>query len=113
MTLLQFGYLLLAALGLCTTMYFNVAYYRETGTFDVIDFVLQLYVSNAGSSIMNDLLVAYTAFLCWVIVETRRLGMRGMWIFVALSLVAFAFAFPLFLFYRERFNQQNTPAQSG
>ena len=110
MSPLQLVYLILAALGLSTTMYFNVAYFQETGTFNVLDLMRHLYASNAGSSIVNDLLVAYAAFLCWLFAESRRLDMGGAWIFMVLSFVAFAFAFPLYLFYRERFIQQRAAA---
>jgi len=102
MTPLQIFYLLLAALGLCTTMFFNVAYYNERGYFDVMDFLQLAYASNVSTSIMNDVLVATTAFVCWLFVESRRIAMRHAWVFAACIFVAFAFAFPLYLFFRER-----------
>jgi hypothetical protein len=50
-----------------------------------------------------DLLVAFLAGAIFMIAEGRRLGMRRSWVLVVLSVVlAFAFAFPLFLLLRER-----------
>ncbi|MCC6854689.1 MAG: DUF2834 domain-containing protein, partial [Microbacteriaceae bacterium] len=38
-----------------------------------------------------------------IVVESRRLGMRGAWLYIVLSgLTAFAFTFPLFLAMRQR-----------
>ena len=62
--------------------------------------------SNSGpavSSLTVDLLVVAVAGSIFIIVEARRLGMRGGWLYVALSIVtAFAFTFPVFLAARER-----------
>ena len=50
-----------------------------------------------------DLVVALAAFLVWSYAEARRLSMRRWWVYPALSFgVAFAFAYPLFLFVRDR-----------
>jgi len=113
MTPLPITYLILAILGITTTMYFNIAYFLETGTFNIQEFVSILYATNAGASIMNDLTVAYLAFLFWLFAETRRLGMQNVWIFFVLSLIAFAFAFPLFLYFRERFLRQQTHEETA
>ena len=62
--------------------------------------------SNSGpavSSLTVDLLVVAVAGSIFIIVEARRLGMRGGWLYVVLSIVtAFAFTFPVFLAARER-----------
>ena len=51
----------------------------------------------------NDLLVALATFLVWSFAEVRRLGMRRWWVYPILTFgIAFAFAFPLFLFLRDR-----------
>jgi hypothetical protein len=55
------------------------------------------------SSLTVDLLIAAIAGSILIVVESRRLGMRFAWVYVVLSaVVAFAFAFPLFLAMRER-----------
>jgi len=57
----------------------------------------------AVSSLTVDLLVVAVAGSILIIVEARRLGMKGGWLYVLLSgLTAFAFTFPLFLAMRER-----------
>ena len=50
-----------------------------------------------------DLLLAAIAGSGFIIIEGRRLGMRNLWLYIALSAItAFAFTFPLFLAMRER-----------
>lgn len=50
-----------------------------------------------------DLLIAAIAGSGFIIIEGRRLGMRNLWLYIALSAVtAFAFTFPLFLAMREK-----------
>jgi hypothetical protein len=42
-------------------------------------------------------------FLIWMVYEARKLKIRHWWVFIPLTfLVALAFSFPLFLFFRER-----------
>jgi Terpene cyclase DEP1 len=100
----QVAYLVLAAAGLCATWYFNLRFIAEAGgTFDVVAFVRAGYANSASSSLSNDLLVACTAFLLWSHAEARRLGMRRWWAYPVLTFgIAFAFAFPLFLYLRDR-----------
>lgn len=57
----------------------------------------------AVSSLTVDLLVVALAGSVLIVVESRRLGMRRPWLYIALSAVtAFAFTFPLWLAMRER-----------
>jgi hypothetical protein len=100
----QAAYLALAAIGLCATWFFNLRFMAESGGgFDVVAFVRAGYANSASSSLSNDLLVACTAFLVWSFAEVRRLGMRRWWVYPVLTFgIAFAFAFPLFLFLRDR-----------
>jgi hypothetical protein len=57
----------------------------------------------AVSSIGVDLLVVAIAGVVFIVVESRRLGMKRAWLYIVLSAVtAFAFTFPLFLAMRER-----------
>jgi hypothetical protein len=98
-TPLTVTYLLLAIVGLVGTWSFNIAAIVQLRDF-VGDWV------NSGpavSSLTVDLLVAAVAGSILIIVESRRLGLRGGWIYVVLAgLTAFAFVFPLFLAMRER-----------
>ena len=57
----------------------------------------------ASQSLQWDLVVLATAASVFVIVESRRIGMRRAWVLVPLSfLTAVAFTVPLFLALRER-----------
>ena len=50
-----------------------------------------------------DLLIVALAGSIFMIIEGRRLGMKNLWLYIALSgVTAFAFTFPLFLAMRER-----------
>lgn len=100
----QIVYLVLAALGLILTWTFNLRFMQESGgAFDVVAFVKAGYVNPAAASLGNDLLIALATFLVWSFAEARRLHMRHWWAIPVLCFgVAFAFAFPLFLFFRER-----------
>ena len=104
LTTKQVAYAALAAIGLVATWYFNLRFISESGgTFSAVEFVRAGYANSASASLSNDLLVGTLAFTIWSFAEARRLGMRRWWIYPALTFgVAFAFAFPLFLFVRER-----------
>jgi hypothetical protein len=94
----------LAVVGLLATWTFNLRFMEESGgSFSAAEFVRAGYANSASSSLSNDLLVGCVAFLVWSFAEARRLGMRHWWIYPVLTFgIAFAFAFPLFLFVRER-----------
>jgi Protein of unknown function DUF2834 len=97
-------YLALAVIGLVATGIFNLRFMAESGgVFDVGAFVRGGYVNAAAASLSNDLLVGVLTFLLWSFAEARRLAMKRWWLYLVLTFgVAFAFAFPLFLFFRER-----------
>ena len=71
--------------------------------FDIVKFI-QLANSNpAAQSLSRDLFVGAGAIFIWIISESRRLGMRNLWVVLLASItIAFAFGAPLFLFFRER-----------
>lgn len=98
------AYAALAAIGGVATWTFNLRFMAESGgTFSAVEFVRAGYANSAAGSLANDLLVGTAAFTLWSFFEARRLGMRRWWIYPVLTFgVAFAFAFPLFLFARER-----------
>jgi hypothetical protein len=57
----------------------------------------------AAQSLSRDLLVGASAITIWIVVESRRLQMRHLWLVLLSSVtIAFAFAAPFFLFLRER-----------
>ena len=86
-------------LGLVGTWAFNIASILERRDY-LGDWL------NSGpsvSSLTTDLLIAVVAGSILIVVEARRLGIRHSWLYIVLTfVVAFAFAFPLFLAVRER-----------
>jgi hypothetical protein len=98
-------YLLLSLLGAASTWTYNVLALRELGS--AYTPAAFLRVGFEGSvllgSLASDFWVGSLAALVWMVVEAGRLGMRRRWLYVVLTFViAWAFAFPLFLFMRER-----------
>ena len=108
----QIIYLVLAAVGALSTWFFNIQFMMETGWWGApIAFLEAGMVNNASSSLTMDILVAAVAGFTWMVVESRKLGMKYVWIYILLGLfVAFAFAFPLFLFVREKYLVQEQTA---
>ena len=104
MTWREIVYGALALLGLAATAYWNSRYVAEGGNLlDPIQFFRLGFVNPAAASLTSDLLVAFAAFAVWVILESRRIGMRWGWVYPLVALVtAFAFIFPLYLVLRER-----------
>ena len=97
-TTLAYIYLAFAIVGLGGTWTFNTFAIMQMSNF----FGDWFGSGPAVSSLGVDLLVAAIAGSIFIIVEARRLGMRGGWIYVVLSgLTAFAFTFPLFLAMRQ------------
>ncbi|MCS5716326.1 DUF2834 domain-containing protein [Herbiconiux sp. CPCC 205716] len=92
-------YLVLAVVGLVGTWTFNVVAIVERR-----DFLGEWFGSGPSvDSLGVDLAVVAVAAIVLMVVEGRRLRMRGLWLYVLLvPLVALAFAFPLFLSARER-----------
>lgn len=92
-------YLALAVAGLVGTWTYNVAAILEER-----DFLGDWFQGGAAvSSLTTDLLVVAVAAVIFMIVEGRRLRMKRVWLFIlAAPLIALAFAFPLFLAFRER-----------
>lgn len=95
-------FLALALLGLCSTWYHNLHFMADQGS-SLLAFVQALDVNHATRSISWDITVAFLAFALWLPFEARRTGVRHWWLFLVLGgAIAFAFSFPLFLFFRER-----------
>ena len=99
----QYVFGVLAVAGVVATWYFNLRFMGEQAGFDIAAFVAGGYANAAASSFTNDLMIGVLAFLVFLVAESRRLGMRHVWVYVLLTFgIAFAFSFPLFLLMRER-----------
>ena len=97
-------YLALAVAGAVLPWMANLDYMRDYGSsFDLGLFVRLANANPASRSLSSDLLVGASAVTVWMVVESRRLQMRHLWLVLLSSVtIAFAFAAPLFLFLRER-----------
>ncbi|MEB3335144.1 MAG: DUF2834 domain-containing protein [Cyanobacteriota bacterium] len=97
-------YLGLALAGAVLPWLANLAFIRGTGQpFDLALFVQMANANPAAQSLSRDLAVGATAVTIWMVVESRRLGMRGLvWVLLSCVTIAFAFGAPLFLYLRER-----------
>lgn len=97
-------YLALAVAGGVLPWLANLDYMRAYGSsFDLGLFVQLANANPAAQSLSRDLLVGASAVTIWMVVESRRLQMRHLWLVLLSSVtIAFAFAAPLFLFLRER-----------
>ena len=97
-------YLGLAIAGAVLPWMANLDFMQRYGaSFDIGLFVSLANANPAAQSLSRDLLIGASAITIWMVVESRRLQMRHLWV-VLLSAVtiAFAFAAPLFLYLRER-----------
>lgn len=98
-------YLILSIIGLVSTWYFNLQFMSlsDDGGFDLGAFVAGGMANPASSSLTMDITISAIAGFTWMIVEGRKIGMKFPWLYVVGGCVtAFAFAFPFFLFMRER-----------
>ena len=97
-------YLCFATLGAILPTLANIKFVKEYGpTFNISLFINLANANPAAQSLSQDLLIGAVAVMTWVIIESRRLKMKNLWIVIISSLtISFAFATPLFLFLRER-----------
>ncbi|MEM7762949.1 MAG: DUF2834 domain-containing protein [Pseudomonadota bacterium] len=101
-----------AVIGLVATWWHNLKAGALTADFSLRQFISDNYVNHASASITNDIIVVAVVFSVWCFIESRRLGLRYWWAYIAATFaIALAFAFPLFLFFRER-ALQRAPASS-
>jgi hypothetical protein len=101
---LAWFYLALAIAGGVLPWMANLDFMRDYGaSFDLKVFIDLANANPAAQSLSRDLLIGATAVTTWIIVESRRLQMRNLWLVLLSSVtIAFAFAAPFFLFLRER-----------
>jgi succinate dehydrogenase hydrophobic anchor subunit len=89
-------FFVIAAIGLATAWTFNgLAVIRGE------NYLADGFTSNVDWVYSLDLLIGGIAGMAFIIIEGRRLKMRRLWLYIALSFItAFAFVFPLFLGFR-------------
>jgi len=103
MSLPRIVYLLLAVAGIVMTWKYNLQFMAESGgAFDLGRFIADSSMNAASQSLSWDLAIACIAGVFWIYMESKRLGLRFFWLYILLAFgVAFAFAFPLFLYVRQ------------
>ena len=103
MSIARMVYLTLAILGLVMTWYYNLQFMADSGgRLDIVEFVAAGATNAAAKSLSWDLFIACIAGLTWIYFESKRMGLKFFWVYIILAFgVAFAFAFPLFLFVRQ------------
>jgi hypothetical protein len=104
-SLLEGLYWLTAVAGLSIGWYFNLQYIAQYGAkAGWAHWIGLLFVNPASASGGQDLIIANALiFPAWTIVEARRAGMRGGWLYFPMSaLTSYAFGLAAFLALRER-----------
>jgi hypothetical protein len=69
---------------------------------DPAEFGDQIFSSTIAALAFADLMTCAVVFLAWLPREAARVGIRRWWPFVLATLGGLCFAFPLFLYFRER-----------
>lgn len=97
-------YLALAIAGAVLPWMANLSFIQDQGTpFDLGRFVAMANANPAAAFLSRDLAVGATAVTIWMVVESRRLAMKGLPLVLIICVtVAFACGAPLFLYLRER-----------
>jgi hypothetical protein len=82
----------------------NNAAYLDLGIVAAnLHFWHETLVNPASRSITVDILLLSLAVIVWMLLEARRLSMKGVWLYVLAGLfIAISAAFPAFLIHRER-----------
>ncbi|MGV6832054.1 MAG: DUF2834 domain-containing protein [bacterium] len=95
-------YLLLAIIGICWTWYYNIQYFQKVENASIADFIAQSATTLPAKSISADITVVCLTIFVWMIAEGLRLKMKVTWLLLPLTFViAIAFTFPLFMYFRE------------
>lgn len=95
-------YALAGIIGVVLTYRFNTQWTQQQGGFDVADYVRAGFANPASTSFSIDLIVAALAGTLFMVVEGIRLRMRStIPLIISIFVLAFAFAFPMFLALRE------------
>lgn len=95
-------YLGFAAVGLVVPLLLFGFYLADNG-FDIEMMFSDAVDNTVALAILCDITIACLVFWSWAVEEGPRLGIRRWWlIFPATLLIGLCFAFPLFMYWRER-----------
>ena len=107
-------YGVIALLALVGTWGNNVAYLSLGFVGATTTFWQETLVNPASRSITVDLFFLGLAVFVWMVLEARRLGMRGVWLYLLFGmLVAISVTVPIFLINRERTLAQREPSSAA
>jgi drug/metabolite transporter (DMT)-like permease len=95
------AFLALAIIGLLGQLTLVGVFLADKGL-DPGEFGDQIFSSTIAALTFADLMTCAVVFLAWLPREAARVGIRRWWLFVLASLGGLCFAFPLFLYFRER-----------
>jgi hypothetical protein len=103
-TAMAWVYLALSLAGAIFPWLANLEFIQTYGSgFDLGLFASLANANPASQFVARDLAVGATAVTVWIVVESRRLKMRGLgWVLLGCITIAFGFGAPLFLHLRER-----------
>jgi hypothetical protein len=108
------AYGLIALLALVGTWGNNVAYLSLGFMEANMTFWRETLVNPASRSITVDLFFLGIAMFVWMVLEARRLGMRGVWLYLLFGmLVAISVTVPIFLINRERALAAREPSSAA
>jgi hypothetical protein len=108
------AYGLIALLALVGTWGNNVAYLSLGFMEANVTFWRETLVNPASRSITVDLFFLGIAMFVWMVLEARRLGMRGVWLYLLFGmLVAISVTVPIFLINRERALAAREPSSAA
>src|SRR5262245_36465875 len=108
------AYGLIALLALVGTWGNNVAYVGLGFVDTNITFWRETLANPASRSITVDLFFLGLAMFVWMVLEARRLGMRGVWLYLLFGmLVAISVTVPIFLINRERALAAREPSSAA
>lgn len=100
---LKYVFLLLAILGVFYTWYYNILYFQSVENASFIGFMQDAQINFAGKSFGADLTVVVLTFFVFLTTESLRLKIKYWWLLIPLTfLIAVAFTFPLFLYFRQQ-----------
>ncbi|MCC7360028.1 MAG: DUF2834 domain-containing protein [Anaerolineales bacterium] len=92
----------IALVALFATWSHNLAFFQQPDNGGLPSFIAAAYANPAAASISNDILFYLLAGWLFMVVEARRLGIKHVWVYLALSgLIAISVMFPLFLITRQ------------
>jgi hypothetical protein len=67
-----------------------------------------MFGNRIAAAFVTDLLCVVLVALIWIVVESKKLGMKNSWVYVALTLLfGLAGPLPLFLYQREKVLEKN------